>query len=53
MSEIMYKLMAGYQDQIKRGVVRGELIQFDFHPTDKSLDKVTMLGEVETPVTYY
>jgi len=53
MSEIMKKLQAGYKEQYDRGVIRGELISFEFHPTDKSLDKVTMMGEIETPVTYY
>lgn len=53
MSEIMKKLLAGYKDQYERGVVRGELIIFEFHPTDKSLDNLKMMGEVETPVIYY
>lgn len=42
-----------YQEQYDRGVVKGELIRFDFHPNDKTQDTFTMLGEVETSVETY
>jgi len=46
------ELLSGYKDQLERGVIRGELIGFEFYPTDRSLDKVIMLGEIETPIKY-